>query len=74
MPQQTKDFCAHVQTIASRMRDDGATLQDVKREIDEGMPLDDAQRGALWLYAASRPESLRAAQPFGGLGGRTQPR
>lgn len=41
----------------------GGSLADVKREIIDPCPLGNDQRAALWLYAATRPEVIRAAQP-----------
>lgn len=53
------------QKIAVRIRH-GGSLADVGREIITPSPLDDDQRASLWLYAASRPESLRRAKRFSG--------
>lgn len=45
----------------------GGTLAEVKREIIDCSPLEETQRYALWLYAATRPESLRAAESLSPL-------
>ena len=60
------DIVALQQRIATRIRH-GGSLADVRREIIEVSSLDEAQRDALWLYAASQPQIRRAATPFAGV-------
>ena len=49
--------------IAARLHH-GGSLADVKREIIDPSVLGEDQRAALWLYAATRPEVIKAAAPL----------
>ena len=62
----TAEVVALQQKIATRIHH-GGSLADIRREIINVSSLDETQRNALWLYAATQPQVRRAATPFAGV-------